>query len=401
MRIMYKNFSNLLSVSLVCLIVGILGVFEPAIARESTVEPAIAFAARVVGDENRARLIVDFNRTVEHDVYVQDGPDRIFIDLPETLFSLSDEAKQMPSSAILAMRFGRVSEGQSRIILDLNDAVKIEKHSLKPISGGNRHRLIVDLVKSSRLAFTKSVRPPKLTKIKLPEVEPRQFKIVLDPGHGGIDGGASGRKGAKEKNITLEFALRLKEALENNPAFSVGLTREGDDFVALKERVSLARQKKADLMISIHADSLNQTRIRGATVYTLSEEGSDDLSRALARKQNRADLIAGLSLPAEKPKVADILIDLMRRESEAFSVRAARLLISHMQNDIKLIRNPHRSADFFVLKAPEVPSILLELGYLSNKMDEKLMQSQVWQAKAVARTKEAIEAFFAPRLAQR
>lgn len=382
-----------------CCIAQFAFLFEPAKAAS---DPPIAFAARVVGDDSRTRLIVDFDRKVDYDVYLLDNPKRVMIDLPETLFSLDSDSEKLPETLVSRLRYGTVAAGRSRVVLELAQPVSVSGNQLREVDSGNRHRLIVDLVRAPQEKFVKSVRvapKPVSGKGDKPK-QKRVFKIVLDPGHGGIDGGATGAGRVREKNITLEFALKLREALEKNPAFDVVMTRETDVFMRLPERLEVASLHNVDLFMSIHADSLRQRGIRGATVYTLSERGSDDLARVLAQKQNRADLIAGLELPKEKPKVADILIDLTRRETEVFSIRFARLLVRSMKKDIRLIRNPHRSADFFVLKAPEVPSVLLELGYLSNREDEKLMASGDWQDKAVRRVKDAIVDFFAPRIAQ-
>ena len=166
------------------------------------------------------------------------------------------------------------------------------------------------------------------------------------------------------------------------------------------ERMQLARRNQADLFISIHADSLRQSRIRGATIYTLSEEGTDDLSNQLAEKQNRSDLIAGLGLPELAPNVNDILIDLTRRETEEFSHQFASIAVRTLKDEIRLIKNPHRAANFFVLRAADVPSILVELGYLSNPQDERLMRSTRWLEKAALKLSKAIDAFFLPRLAK-
>ncbi len=368
-------------------------------AGTTNVEPAIAFAARVVGDTNRARLIVDFNREVSRDIYLLDAPRRIVIDLPETLFSLSGGGVKLPSSFVSKVRFGTVAAGKSRIVLELASSATINKHFIQQLSGTSRFRLIVDLDKASDEKFTKNVRilAPEKISIKNKSPAEEQYKIVLDPGHGGIDGGATGFSKSVEKSVVLNFALKLQEELERNPSFNVILTRNSDSFIGLRDRVAIARRNKADLLISIHADTLSDTRIRGATVYSLSDEGSDELSRILAKKQNKADLAAGLSLNTTKPLVTDILIDLTRRETERFSVRFAELMVRHMKGSVKLIHNPHRSANFFVLKAPEVPSVLLELGYLSNRKDEALMISEKWQDITVVSVKKAVESFFASR----
>lgn len=364
----------------------------------------IAFAARVVGDANRARLIVDFDKEVEHDIYLMDNPRRIVIDLPETIFSLKGELARLPRSLVGDLRYGTVHSGQSRIVLELNRAVSIAGQRLKIVNDGQRHRLLVDLVSATEQSFSNDVRKvgqfPGSDTRKSATGSPGKFTIVVDPGHGGADGGASGANRTIEKHITLEFALKLRTALAKYPQFNVQLTREDDRFMGLLDRLKLARERKADLFLSIHADSLAQRNIRGATVYTLSDEGSDELSRLLAKEQNRADLVAGLELPAEEPRVYDILIDMTRRETEAFSTQFAELLVERMRDNIKMIRNPHRSADFYVLKSPEVPSVLLELGYLSNPQDALLMESTDWQTRAIESTVAALVDFFSTRTAQ-
>ena len=368
-------------------------------------ETAIAFAARVIGDETRARLIVDFDKAVTYDAYILSDPRRIIIDLPPTAFSLDDEAKRLPKELVQDLRYGTIGPGQSRIVLELARDVVIDKHSLRDVSSENRHRLLLDLVAASPEQFAAVVRTAPATKPRettstasKQDAAKEIFTVVLDPGHGGIDGGAEGAGKTAEKAITLDFAKHLKAALQGSEQLNVLMTRDDDRFVSLSDRVEFAKKNKADLFISVHADSLNQRNIRGATVYTLSEDGSDTLSRSLAKKQNRADLVAGLSLPKTEPKVTDILIDLTRRETQAFSVGIARLIVRQMKDRVRLIQNPHRSADFYVLKAPEFPSVLLELGYLSNLDDEKLMKSTEWQVKAADIVGDSIEQFFEPRL---
>ena len=394
-----------------CLAVGILSWngkesswFGDAFA-SGTKQLPIAFAARVVGDATRGRLIVDFDQAVNHEVYLLNNPMRIVVDLPQTVFNLGQDASKISRSLVSDFRFGDIEEGRSKIVLELAAPASIESHRLKDVANENRFRLFVDFKAASEEEFSNQVQKKdfiRSRKIVRNRAKNRNlFTIVLDPGHGGIDGGATGAKNTIEKNVTLDFALRLKQLLTKNRNFDVVLTREGDSFIGLANRLKIARDSKADLCVSIHADSLAQREIRGATVYTLSEEGSDEISRMLARRQNRTDLIAGLELPEAEPNISDIFIDMTRRETEVFSNQFAGLLVRQFETDIKMIRNPHRSADFYVLKAPEIPSILLELGYLSNIEDEELMRSEQWQELAVQRTYEAILTFFEVRLVQK
>ena len=199
----------------------------------------------------------------------------------------------------------------------------------------------------------------------------------------------------------LEFSLLLREQIEKSGKYRVVMTRTDDTFVPLAERVDIARSRQAWLFISIHADALarGDGDAQGATIYTLSETASDAASARLADDENRADTIAGLDLSAEPGDVADILIDLARRETKTFSVQFARGLVSEMRNATRLHKDPLRSAGFRVLKAPDVPSVLIELGYVSNRGDLKSLTSDAWRNKTAASIAKAIDTYFATRVA--
>jgi N-acetylmuramoyl-L-alanine amidase len=217
--------------------------------------------------------------------------------------------------------------------------------------------------------------------------------VVIDPGHGGIDSGAIGEEGLIEKDVTLKFGLELARQLRLGADVEPMLTRDRDAFLSLTERVDIAQQRQADLLVSIHADSVKEDYVRGATVYTLSDDASDALAAAMAERENRSDILAGLALDDQPDEVVDILFDLARRETRNLSIRFAKSLVEDMKGEVPLNSNPWRRAAFKVLKAPDVPSVLLELGYLSNAEDEKLFRSPTWpraEAETVAR---AIEDF--------
>jgi N-acetylmuramoyl-L-alanine amidase len=217
--------------------------------------------------------------------------------------------------------------------------------------------------------------------------------VVIDPGHGGIDPGAKGRSGTIEKDITLEFSERLREMLGKNSGFRLEMTRDKDVFLRLDERVRIARQYEADLLISVHADTIRFKDIRGATVYTISDKASDSLAQEIADGENKADEIAGMTIADEAEGVADILIDLARRETQTLSIGVAQKVVSSLKGEVELINNPHRFAGFRVLRAPDVPSILLELGYLSNPQDEALLKNDSWRDNVAEKLAEAVEAY--------
>jgi N-acetylmuramoyl-L-alanine amidase len=223
--------------------------------------------------------------------------------------------------------------------------------------------------------------------------------VVIDPGHGGFDGGAETPGGIQEKEITLAVALQLRDRLVGSGKFDVALTRDDDTYLTLNQRVDLARQNKADLFISLHADTFQEATIHGASVYTRDERASDILDAVLAEGENRRDVVAGFVLPEMTPAVADILLDLMRRQVRQQAFIAASSIVKAMQPGIALRRFPVRQADFFVLQAPDVPSLLVELGFLSNPKDIANLESNDWRDKVVAAISEGIDAYFAEQAA--
>jgi N-acetylmuramoyl-L-alanine amidase len=232
--------------------------------------------------------------------------------------------------------------------------------------------------------------------------KPRERRlIVVDPGHGGMDPGAIGLNKTREKDVVLTFARALQEAIQAAGKFDVRLTRDDDRFLSLKDRVRIARDHQADLFIAVHADTVRGQSARGATLYTLSDKASDAEAAALAEKENRADIIAGVDLGHESPEVTDILIDLVQRESRTHSMFFARKAAVELKAVTLMTGKPVRSAGFVVLKAPDVPSVLLELGYLSSHSDEELLTNPAWHKRTAAALNAAIERYFATEIAQR
>jgi N-acetylmuramoyl-L-alanine amidase len=224
--------------------------------------------------------------------------------------------------------------------------------------------------------------------------------IVIDPGHGGIDPGAVGLRRTREKDVVLAFSRALRDRLKENKNYEVVLTRDDDRFLSLKQRVDVGRRNQADLFIAVHADTVRGSSVRGATLYTLSDKASDAEAEALAQKENRADIIGGIDLATENEEVADILIELAQRETKNHSTFFARKATTQLQLITHMTGKPMRSAGFVVLKAPDVPSVLLELGYLSNKADEALLVSPKWQAGIAAAMAKAVDAYFSTEIAQ-
>ncbi|RXF73941.1 N-acetylmuramoyl-L-alanine amidase [Hansschlegelia zhihuaiae] len=370
---------------------------------------AVATEARLAGDDQRTRLVVDLTAVAAIRAFTLADPYRVVIDLPDVAFRLPETAGREGRGLISAFRFGVLAPGRSRIVVDVKKPVAIDKAFVLDPVDGQPARLVLDLTPSDRKSFLQSVsaaeRDPtgsidKPAAAAAP-ADAEKPVVVIDPGHGGVDPGAAGPDGASEKDIVLAFAKRLKDKIEADGERRVVLTRDDDTFVSLPGRVKIARDNAAALMISIHADALaDPFGVRGATIYTLSDRASDREAERLAEKENRADLIAGLDLTDEPEEVAGILFELTRRETSAFTEQFAKGLVRELKEAAKLNKNPLRSAGFRVLRAPDVPSVLLELGYLSSKDDAKLMMSEAWREQATQAVAEAVDRYFATRVAQ-
>ncbi len=368
---------------------------------------AEATAVRLDNRADAAQLTFAMTRSVEVQSSILAAPDRIVIDLPQTAFSLDPQVGTLGSGhhhhankgLIGSFRFGLLAPGRSRIVIDLARPARIVTASIRTIDG--QPRLVVDLAKTDRASFVASAHPSDTTTLKAPT--PPQLAvavagkptIILDPGHGGPDTGAM-VNGIVEKDVTLAFAKMLADRLESSGHFNVVMTRATDVFIPLAERVRIARSSAAALMISVHADTLPETAdVSGATVYTVSDKASDAYAAKVAAKENEADAAVGLVGQTGVAEVNDILFDLTRQETRAYSHVFARTLVNYWKVAGRLNKNPQRAAGFVVLKAPDVPSVLLELGYLSSPVDAASLTSDEWRTKATTRMAEAVESYFA------
>lgn len=381
---------------------------EPAPTKTTlnTTQTAIAFGGRLLGDDKSVRLMIDLDRKVEFKPFYMQSPLRLVIDMSKTVFRFQDDDQLTPRGLVTGLRYGTMARGSSRIVISLSGPVKIVEQKIDETSKG-RFRIILDLATTDEAGFRAQIAKQRDTigtsgnaatkggRVRRANKRAGRKVIVLDPGHGGIDGGANGKNNTVEKEITLAVARQIAKVLTQSGPFDVYLTRNDDHFLSLKERVEFTIRKQADLFISIHTDTLEQKDVRGATVYTLSRKASDELSKKLADSENRADLIAGLAQVEVKDEVVNILADLAARETKKFSVRFAKNVVDVFKDEITLIKNPHRYAAFGVLKDPSVPSVLLELGYLSNLQDEKLLQSDKWRAKLARHLTQAVVLYFA------
>jgi N-acetylmuramoyl-L-alanine amidase len=377
---------------------------------EARPREAVAKDARLAGDRGRTRFIADLSKKVDVNVFSLADPYRVIVDLPEVSFQMPEGLGSEKRGLVTGYRYGMFAPGKSRIVIDVSGPFLVDKAFVLDARPDQPARLVVDLVATDRTTFLAKLRAARspivgsITQLK-PQAQPAgaaKSVIILDPGHGGIDPGTASADGVTEKEVVLAFAKTLRQKLEAKGDYQVYLTREGDTFLALRERAEFAQSKGANLFVSIHADSFpkHANEARGATVYTLSERASDDEAKELAAKENFSDAIAGVELPTDRDEVvANILIDLAQRETQNRSIVFARSVVGEM-SAAELHRKSLKSAGFRVLKSPDVPSVLLELGFLSNPDDEKRLTSEAWRGAMADKVGAAIDAYFAKRVAR-
>jgi len=369
----------------------------------------VATDARLGGDESQTRFVMDLSRKIDVHAFTLSDPYRVVLDIPQVIFQLPPKTGESGRGLIKAFRFGLVMQGGSRVVFDLGKPVRIDKAFVIDAADGAPARLVLDLAATDRESFLRRIAlDDRLTRTDLPRAngppvssgDPRPL-VVLDPGHGGIDTGTKAPNGELEKDIVLNFAQRLRDRLEKAGKYRVLMTRNDDTFVPLAERVRMARGAGASLFVSIHADSLphGEGDAQGASIYTLSETASDSEAARLAEKENRADVIAGVDLKTEPDDVAGILIDLAQRETKSLSVQFAHKLVGEMKAATRLHKTPLKSAGFRVLRAPDVPSVLVELGYVSNRDDLQSLLSENWRNRTAETIAQAIETYFATHMA--
>ncbi|MEG9862422.1 MAG: N-acetylmuramoyl-L-alanine amidase [Parvularculales bacterium] len=400
----------------------LMGFFSSAAAEAPTLKDVRIGVHDVV-----TRFVVEFDGKgrIPWTLFTLADPYRVVIDFPEGERRISSHNKG--GGLIKRYRHGIFRAGSMRLVLDTNGPVQIAETLTLPASDTHGVRLVVDLAAGSKEDFLATAGWPVLSsggeimrssghgftqsslqitnkvaqnsgqktgRIIVPQPAQR-ITIVIDAGHGGSDPGAIGLSGTPEKKITLAFARELARQLHDQGPYSVVMTRVSDKNISLQDRVEIARRSQADLMVSIHADALKIKSIRGMSVYTLSERASDKHAADLAARENGGGIIAGQDLSDEAPEVRNILIDLVQRDTKNMSIRFAQGLLSKTSNFVRLLPRSHRYAGFYVLKAPDVPSVLVELGFLTNHADEERLLSPRWRRQVASRFVEAVDAYFA------
>ena len=358
--------------------------------QQSAQERAVVLEAKLTTEKDQSILILTFTRPVSVFSYPMMQPDRLIIDLPLVNFQVPDSFRQARSPLVKMVRFGALGPEKSRIIIDLTKPTRIARMGFVPVASGFAHALRIELEAADPRQFEQEARSVaeqfRAQRVRNGENDTIQSQppvksnekrplIMIDPGHGGPDFGAVGLNNIAEKDVVLAFAKTLREKIEKSGQYRVSLTRDGDVFIPLRERVRIARSQGAHLFISIHADRIqNASEVRGMTIYTNDERATDAEAALLAEAENRADVMGGDESEAHREEVTDILEDLAKRETRIRSGLFARTLLGRMESMGQSInKNPIRSAGFRVLRAPDIPSILLELGYLSSQSDIKFL----------------------------
>lgn len=369
------------------------------------------------------RIVFDLDRNAGFRAFMLDNPYRLVVDLPPVDWK-TYKSRMALDNLVKSYRSGTLESGLTRVIFDIKKPVVISEAFTLPRNNFNKERLVVDIKPASLNLFNarkddvfgsktlsaagvKSAAPAggyaaaqnaaaEAAPVPLPVRKPVDslYTIVIDAGHGGEDPGATAGN-VKEKHITLAVAKELKRQLDETGRYRVVLTRDQDRYIRLYDRLDISREVKADLFISIHADKIDRKGVRGASIYTLSERASDTETARLAEDENNAGFVAGVDLSQETQDVADILLDLaMRDKMNESNVFARTLAYSFVRKGVKLLPNSHRSAGFVVLKAPDVPSVLIETGFLSNPEEAKLLSSAEFQRNVAAAITDGVDEYF-------
>lgn len=347
-------------------------------------------------------LQLELSQPVPFRVFTLNNPARVVMDFREIDWTGFDETAVDQSELVSDLRFGIFRPGWSRLVLDLAAPVVPDQTEMRVNDTRGTATLQIDMIAATEEAFADFSRPheeygwalPKSTsagEAKQRQLGDRPVMVVIDPGHGGIDSGAV-RDGFEEKFLVMQFALELEEALIRTGRYRADLTRPGDVFMSLPDRISRARELGADIFLSIHADALAEGSATGTTVYTLSDKASSTMAAELAAGHDRSDLLAGVDLAEQDDQIAGVLMDMARLETDVRSEMAAEFMVNGIAQSVGRIRKrPHLGAGFTVLKAPDIPSILIELGFLSNKADLNNLLTESWREKVVLGVIDALD----------
>ncbi|THB63230.1 MAG: AMIN domain-containing protein [Gammaproteobacteria bacterium] len=346
-------------------------------------------AIRVWADPDKTRIVMDVNSNIKHKIFKLKSPNRLVIDLKDTKIKRSVISQSNNNKGLLKGIRGAAKKDGYRVVLDLKKNLKVSSFFLKPNKKyGNR--LVIDLFANSKSTTEKMVvKSTKSIKTK------KDFVIIIDPGHGGEDPGAIGPKKTREKDVVLATAKKLAKKINAAKGFKAYLTRDGDYYISLRKRINLARKKQADLFISLHADAFRNSKVKGASVYTLSQRGaSSEAAKWLASKENSSDLVGGVSLNDKDDVLASVLLSLSQTGTNNASKKLGNIIFKELGKKVILHNNKVENAGFVVLKAPDIPSILIELGYISNPKEEKNLKNSKHQNKLAVAINNGIKKYY-------
>ncbi len=394
-----------------CLIIG----HHPASAapaKATKVKTSEVIAISVSGSKTQTTFELVLSRGVPAEIFTLADPYRVIIDLPDVTFKIPSSTGQKGEGLITDFRYGLFAERKARVVIDTTGPVKIVKAEMVAVPSGVALQIaLTETDVQSFGAGTGATRAPPVDAVASDNPAPPPAKakakpvVVIDAGHGGIDPGAISSSSVTEKSIVLAVAQQVKAAIAQLGQFDVKMTRTTDVFVSLDKRLKFSADNAADLFISLHADAIAETEIAenvsGATIYTLSERASDEQARIMAEKENASDLLAGLEARGggNTDQVKNILIDLLKRETSNFSADFSNVLARRLAKTIAMSRDPQRSAAFKVLKQPHAPSVLVELGYMSNSKDQQQMTTTAWQKEVANAIAAAVQTYFGKRTA--
>lgn len=364
-------------------------VFTPFACANATIK-----SLRIWPAPDHTRLVFDLSGPVDHKIFGLDNPKRLVIDINKAALQTDLNRLNLQGTPIQNVRHAMRNKNDLRVVLDLNTGVKPRSFLLRP-NAQYGHRLVVDLILTEQKQLS---APPKQPLTNKP-MQARQIVIALDPGHGGEDPGAAGPAGTKEKYIVFNLTKLVEAELNKDPNFKVVLTRTGDYYVGLRKRIAIAREAKADIFVSIHADAYRLPKPQGSSVYVLSQSGAtSESARWLADSENRTDLIGGvegiLTLDDKDPTLAGVLVDLSMTATLAESMKAANRVLQNLGKVNRLHKREVEQAGFLVLKSPDVPSMLVEAGFISNPQEEKRLKDPVYQRKLAVQMADAIKDYF-------
>ena len=335
------------------------------------------------------RIVFDINQNLKYKVYTLESPDRVILDLVDTKLTTNLKAVSLLNTGIKKIRSG-VHNNILRIVLELERKITPQAFILEPNELYGK-RLVLDLESAEKQKILALFDLEAVDKIPLPQ----NFLIAIDPGHGGEDPGAIGPRGTKEKDIVFAIAKKLKDLINQQPGMQAFLTRNGDYYIGLRERMRRARNKNADLFISIHADAFKNTKADGASVFVLtSKHASSEAARWLAASENRANLVGGVSLDDKSDMLASVLLDLSKNANAHASLEAARHVLNAMGKTTNLHRHKVEGAGFMVLRALDVPSLLVESGFISNPKMELKLRDKHYQQKIADSIMHGVKEYF-------